>query len=241
MNGILVLDKPEGITSMTAVSIVRRKVSGGKRAKVGHAGTLDPLATGVLVIAIGKATAALSRLMETDKHYHTVIDLSALTTTDDREGPREEIAVMHPPSHHEVLAALERFTGEFQQRPPSYSAVKIDGRRAYALARKGDAVAIPSRTVHVRELHLRRYQWPMVELDLRCAKGFYVRSLARDLGKALGSGGHCASIRRTEVGRFTLEMAKCLADVPDRLREEDLISLDRALDLTREAAPRAGL
>jgi tRNA pseudouridine55 synthase len=231
LHGVLVLDKPSGITSMTAVAMVRRRAGG---VKTGHAGTLDPLATGVLVIALGHATRSIDRLMATDKRYRTAIDLSAFTTTDDLEGERSEVAVAQPPSMDAVRTALHRFIGEVRQRPPAFSAVKVAGQRAYKLARKGEAPVIEPRLVFVYELSLVNYAWPRLELDIRCAKGFYVRSLARDLGEALGVGGHCVSIRRTAVGPFTLEMSKRPDDLPERLSQSDLIPLETALTMVGE-------
>ncbi len=218
------IDKPLRMTSMTAVSIVRRKAGG---AKTGHAGTLDPLATGVLVIAIGKATRSIDKLMATDKRYETVIDLSAFTTTDDLEGTRTQV-VAAPPTVEKVQATLEQFKGEIMQQPPAFSAMKINGRRAYKMARKGEAVEIPARPVIVHSMQLVNYEWPRLELLIHCAKGFYVRSLARELGQALGTGGHCTLIRRTAVGPFTIDNALALVDVPPALSQEDLITVENA-------------
>ncbi len=240
--GILVVDKPLGMTSMTAVAIVRRMASqsqkereGGKRAlrriKTGHAGTLDPLATGVLVIALGRATRAISRLMATDKRYETEIDLTAFTTTDDAEGDRTEIPVSRVPTADEIERTLQQFVGTIQQKPPAYSAVKIDGKRAYKLARQGKAVDVPARPVTVYDIKLLEYAWPRVRLAIHCGKGFYVRSLARDLGLALGTGGHCVSIRRTAVGPFTLSMTKALDSLPSPLQQGDVIPLEDALQM----------
>lgn len=233
--GFLVLDKPLRLSSMQAVARVRRRAGG---AKTGHAGTLDPLATGVLVLGLGRpATRHLQALMGTDKRYHTEIDLSAFTATDDREAEPEPVPVDAPPTDDRLLAALDRFTGEIMQRPPAYSAMKVGGRRSYALARKGRDVELAPRPVRVHSIDLLRYEWPLVELDVRCAKGTYVRSLARDLGVALGTGGHCASIRRTAVGPFTLDLATTLDDLPDPLDASDLIPVDHALRLVRESQP----
>ena len=225
-SGILVLDKPLGLTSMTAVAAVRRRAGG---IRTGHAGTLDPLATGVLVMALGRATRSIERLMATDKRYRTEIDLTAFTATDDREGDRTEVEVTTPPDEATVRAALVRFTGTIQQRPPAFSAMKVGGRRAYAAARKGTPMELAPRPVRVDAIELVTYRWPAVTLDIRCGKGFYVRSLARDLGVALGTGGHCASIRRTAVGPFTLDEARPLDALPQRLAAADLLSLEAAL------------
>jgi tRNA pseudouridine55 synthase len=224
--GVLVVDKPEGFTSMDAVALIRGKAGG---AKTGHAGTLDPLATGVLVVALGAATKMLAHFMATDKRYRTVVDLSAFTGTDDREGSREEVEVAALPSEQDVRAALDGFVGEIEQRPPAHSAVKVGGRRAYALSRRGDEPELTARPVIVHEIDLVRYGWPLVEIDLRCGKGFYVRSLARDLGRVLGTGGHCHSLRRTAVGPFTESESVRLDDVPEPLEQSHLLGLDDAL------------
>ena len=226
IGGVLVVDKPAGFTSMDAVALIRGKAGG---VKTGHAGTLDPLATGVLVVALGAATRKLSHFMATEKRYCTVVDLSAFTGTDDREGTREEVEVAAPPSEQDVRTVLEGFVGEIEQRPPAYSAVKVGGRRAYALSRRGREPDLSPRTVVVHGIDLVRYDWPLVEIDLRCGKGFYVRSLARDLGRALGTGGHCHSLRRTAVGPFSESESARLDDVPEPLEQSHLIDLDEAL------------
>jgi len=211
---------------MDVVAEVRRRAGG---VKTGHAGTLDPLATGVLVLALGRATKSIDRLMVGDKRYRTTIDLGAFTATDDREGARQEVEVRARPTEADIRAALLRFTGAFLQRPPAHSAVKIGGRRAYKLARRGEVPEVPARPVVVHALDLLGYDWPQVELAIHCAKGFYVRSLARDLGAALGTGGHCAAIRRTAVGPFTLDRARPLADVPQPLTEAHVLTIEEAL------------
>jgi len=236
LEGVLVVDKHAGPTSMQVVAAVRRRAG---RIRTGHAGTLDPLATGVLVLALGRATKIINRLMATEKRYRTTIDLSAFTATDDREGERREVAVAEPPAEGAIRSALARFTGEFLQRPPAHSAVKVGGRRAYKLARRGEAPEIEPRPVTVHAIDLVEYEWPFVELDLRCGKGLYVRSLARDLGAALGTGGHCASIRRTAVGPFTLELARPVDDLPEALTAAELMSIEVALAMVR-AESRAG-
>ena len=220
--GLVIVDKPIGMTSMTVVAIVRRKAG----LKAGHAGTLDPLATGVLVVGIGAATKSLDRFMKTRKAYRTEIDLSAFTATDDREGELEPVEVESPPTAEEITAVLvERFTGVFPQLPPNFSAKKVDGRRAYATARRGETPRLEPRPVEVHEITLVGYEWPIATVEVSCEKGFYVRSLARDLGRVLGTGGHCASIRRTAVGPFTIDEA---ID-PDLL--EDPMPIDAVLPL----------
>lgn len=242
--GFLVIDKPLGITSMDAVSAIRVKLAGGdrkaaRRIKVGHAGTLDPRATGVLVLAIGSATKSINRLMNTSKRYDTTIDLSAFTSTDDLEGERIEIAVATPPDDVAIRQAAAAFTGRFQQQPPAFSAKKIDGRRAYKLARAGQPLQLEAREVIVHSLEVASYRWPMLELRIHCDKGFYVRSLARDLGKALGTGGHCTSIRRTAVGPFTMAMAHQLDALPVPLMEADLLSFESAMAMLAGAGERS--
>lgn len=215
LQGILVVDKPHGMTSMRAVERVRRLLGG---AKAGHAGTLDPLATGVLVVAIGRATKEIPRLMGLEKCYETDIDLSATTDTLDAEGARVPVdPSITPPTRERVEQALRAFHGTIRQAPPAFSAVKIAGRRAYDLARKGEAVEPAEREVTVHEITLLDYSWPVVRLRIRCAKGFYVRSLARDLARSLGVLGHCLAIRRTAVGPYEVSAAMRLTDAPQPL------------------------
>lgn len=224
--GVLVIDKPRGPTSMSMVNLVRRRASEcrANRVKTGHAGTLDPLATGVLVLGLGKMTKRLGELTLTNKRYTSVIDLSATTAGHDDESPREEVKITNPPNRQTVEKTLETFQGIILQRPPIFSAVKIDGHRAYAVARKGKEVILDPRKVEVFNITLLEYVWPLVTVDIACAKGFYVRSFARDLGEKLGTGGYCREIRRTEVGPFTLEHAYELENLPEVITQEILIS-----------------
>jgi len=217
---------------MQAVAIVRRLAGG---AKTGHAGTLDPLATGVLVLAIGRATKIIDCLMRTSKRYRTTIDLSAFSTTDDLEGELTPIDVADIPRPAAIDAAVARFRGEILQRPPAFSAMKVGGRRAYQLARRGETVDIPERRVTIHSIDVVRYEWPALELDVHCGKGTYIRSLARDIGRTLGTGGHCASIRRTAVGPFDESIAMSLDDVPEPLTEDHLIPVDRALAMVEDS------
>ena len=223
LHGVIVIDKPRGPTSMSMVNLVRRKCM---KVKTGHAGTLDPLATGVLVLGIGKMTKKLGQMMDTDKRYTTVIDLSATTSGHDAETERVEVEVRDFPTRAEVDCTVAEFQGEIMQTPPIFSAVKIDGHRAYAVARKGKEVKLDPRKVTVHSISVEHYEWPFVTIDIACAKGFYVRSLARDLGEKLKVGGYCTEIRRTEVGRFTLDIAKQLESLPEFLTQEDLIHPD---------------
>lgn len=224
--GLLVIDKPLGRTSMHVCRVVRARLCAGgapKRVKVGHAGTLDPLATGVLVILVGKATKLCERVMAGEKRYAARVDLSAFSTTDDREGQREEADVPEPPLREDVEAACARFVGEVMQTPPAFSAMKVGGRRAYRLARDGQTPRLEPRPVVIHACDLVVYDWPIAELDVRCGKGTYIRSLARDLGRSLGTGGMLDALRRTAVGRFTIERAVTLDALPDVLTQEDLL------------------
>ncbi len=202
MSGLLVVDKPLGWTSMDIVRRVRRAAGG---AKTGHAGTLDPLATGVLVCCLGKATRCVERVMATTKVYEAGVDLAAFTSTDDREGEREEVEVVNQPMYAMVAGALDRFIGEIEQTPPAFSAVHVNGQRAYKLARRGERVVMPPRRVRIDSIELLEYEWPLAHLRVTCGKGVYIRSLARDLGVALGTGGHLASLRRLSVGEYGLD------------------------------------
>ena len=216
-----------GMSSMTGVAIVRRKAG----MKAGHAGTLDPLATGVLVVAIGTATRSIDQFMKTDKKYRTIIDLSAFTSTDDREGDLDPVEVETPPAQVDIETMLtERFSGRFMQQPPRFSARKVKGRRAYQVARSGGDPKLEASEVHVHHIRLLQYTWPNAEIEIHCEKGFYVRSLARELGQALNTGGHCALIRRTAVGPFDLEDAIDPDDLPAPLTADAVMPLQDALD-----------
>lgn len=218
--GLLVVDKPLGWSSMAAVRHVRRAAGG---AKTGHAGTLDPLATGVVICCVGKATRSVPALMGMTKIYDAKVDLSAFTTTDDREGEREEIAVALPPPEAQLREALTHFLGEVLQTPPAFSAVHVNGKRAYKLARAGKPVEIQPRTVRIDAIELLAYAWPLVDLRITCGKGTYIRSLARDLGKALGTGGHLAALRRLAVGEYDLSKAVTAERLKSPITQDDLL------------------
>ena len=206
------VDKPLGVSSMQVVSKVRWSASrarGVKKTKCGHAGTLDPLATGVVICCIGKATKQIDRFMGLTKRYVAEVDLSAFTTTEDREGERTEVTPARGiPTRDDVAAACAAFVGEsVEQVPPRFSAIHIDGQRAYALARAGEDVKMKPRFVRIDAVELVDYAWPIATIDVTCGKGTYIRSLGRDLGVALGCGGHLASLRRTAIGPFTVNDA----------------------------------
>jgi len=218
--GLLVVDKPIGWSSMTVVRYVRRAAN---KTKTGHAGTLDPLATGVVVCCLGRATKCVDQLMGLTKIYETTVDLSAFTTTDDMEGEREEVVVTTPPTREQVQAVLPQFIGEVQQTPSAFSAIHIKGERAYKLARQGKKVDMPPRIVRIDTIELLDYAWPMLSLRVTCGKGTYIRSLGRDIGKALGAGGHLASLRRTAVGEYDLSMAVTKERFDSPITQVDLL------------------
>ena|GEM_PF-596220 len=222
LTGLLVVDKPLGWSSMDIVRRLRR-VTGG--AKAGHAGTLDPLATGVVICCLGKATKLIDSLMGMTKVYEAGVDLSAFTATDDREGPREEVTVEQPPTREVLLEVLPRFVGEIDQKPPAFSALHIGGERAYKLARRGEVVDMPSRKVRIDAIELMDYAWPIAVLRITCGKGTYIRSLARDIGIALNTGGHLSSLRRTAIGAYTLEGAFNEERLQQPIGEGDLLPL----------------
>lgn len=202
--GLLVVDKPLGWSSMDVVRRVRRAAGG---VRTGHCGTLDPLATGVVICCLGPATRCVDRLMGMPKRYDAGVDFSAFTTTDDREGERTEMPVAAPPDEIVLRDALAKFIGQIEQVPPAFSAVHVGGKRAYKLARQGKEVSLTARTVRIDAIELLSYQWPIARLRIDCGKGTYIRSLARDLGKVLGVGGHLESLRRTAVGKYDLSLA----------------------------------
>lgn len=201
-NGIILVDKPAGPTSFAIVAAVRRRTG----ARTGHAGTLDPFATGLLLLVSGAATRLQPRFMGLGKRYVTGIDLSARTSTGDREG---EIVDEHdPPAEAELEARLEGLRGPVDLPIPAASAVKIDGERAYKLHRQGIAVEMPVRTMHVHELRLDGYDAGLAQLELLVSSGTYIRAIAEALG------GHCQTLRRTEIGPFRLEEADSELIIP---------------------------
>ena len=212
-SGLLLIDKPTGISSFDVVARVRRAY--GQR-KVGHTGTLDPLATGLMGVLLGRATRLSPFLTVADKGYRASVALGFTTDTYDVEG--QEIRrwpddVVQALSAEEIENQLEQFRGQIQQTPPAHSAIKIDGERAYARARRGEIVEMPSRTVHIHELKLLSALEGRLDLLVGCSKGTYIRSLAHDLGAALGTGATLAGLRRTYVGDWNLEQAVPLSDI----------------------------
>lgn len=238
LSGLVVVDKPAGMTSHAVVARVRRAV--GTR-KVGHAGTLDPMATGVLVLGVERATRLLGHLMLTEKTYSATVRLGQATTTDDAEGEVTATASAAHVTEEAVRTALAAFEGEIEQVPSTVSAIKVDGKRAYARARAGEEVELKARPVTISEIAAGnfRHEGELLDLEIRvrCSSGTYIRAIARDLGTALGVGGHLTALRRHSVGEFTL------AEANTDLDHLFAISLDEAarrcfpaLDLDAEQA-----
>lgn len=211
MDGVLVIDKPSGPTSFDVVRQVRALL---KVKKAGHTGTLDPMATGVLPICLGEATKVAGFITEGDKAYEATVRLGVETDTQDAQGKVLAEAPVPPLTAPLVEAALASFRGTFEQVPPMYSAVKVAGKRLYELARAGEEVERAGRQVTVHELTLRDFSAHTLRLSVRCSKGFFVRTLAYDMGRALGCGAHLETLRRTMSGPFTLAQALPLAELP---------------------------
>jgi len=228
-SGVLPIDKPLGWTSFDVVAVARRSL-GAKR--VGHGGTLDPLATGVLPLLVGSATKFADRLHTASKVYAALVTFGSETTTDDREGTVTRLAEPPTLSPEELDAALTPFRGELAQVPPSFAAVKVGGRRAYARARSGETVLLEPRTVTVERLAIASWEPPALRLLVVCSTGTYIRSLARDVGRAVGSAAHLGGLRRLAVGALEVDDALDIDGLRGtaaaaRLREAD----DRILPL----------
>jgi len=220
--GLIVLDKPQGITSRKALNLVERRLNVGP---LGHCGSLDPLATGVLVLVVGKARKVQDLIVRGEKVYDMTVTLGARSDTDDSEGVVVPVEGATAPARERIEQELVPFRGEIMQVPPTYSAVKIEGRRMHREARKGRPVEAPSRPVVVHELRLDRYEWPQLDLHLRCSSGTYARALARDLGAALGVGGYMSRLIRTRVG--PLEISQAVS--PEAAGIEHLVGIEAAL------------
>lgn len=245
-SGVLLVDKPQGLTSHDVVARVRKLV--GTR-KVGHAGTLDPMATGLLLLGVNASTRLLTWIVGLDKQYLATIRLGASSTTDDAEGELSgapDALVLAAVTEAALASGIAALTGHISQRPSSVSAIKVDGKRAYTLAREGEEVVLPEREVTVSAFDLletRRGEW--IDLDVRvdCSSGTYIRALARDLGARLGVGGHLTALRRTRIGPFAVEAAVPLEDgIADRMLAPAAVAaqLFETVDLTTEQAAELG-
>lgn len=200
--------KPKGPTSNDVVQEVK-KITGEK---VGHAGTLDPLASGVLVLGIGKDTKKLNEVVRKEKEYISIFKLGEYSETDDEEGEKMKMEIKEIPDRNKVKIVVEKFVGEIYQKPPKYSAVKVKGREAYKLARKGEDVFLEPRKVKVEDIEILGYDYPFLELKIITGPGVYIRSLARDIGKELKTGGYVVKLERTRVGDFNKNNSYMLED-----------------------------
>ncbi len=236
-DGLLVLDKPGGVTSRAAVDRALRWFPRGTR--IGHTGTLDPLATGVLVLCLGGATRLAEYVQRMAKTYRAGVRLGAHSDTDDADGVVTPVAGAPVPDADTLARCLADFVGVIEQTPPEHSAAKVAGRRAYDLARGGEEVVLRPRPVHVYRIDLLAYAWPDLELEVHCGKGTYIRSLARDVGERLGCGGYIRTLRRTRVGPFTAEMGLSLETDPTTARGHLLPAAMAVADLPRVELPPA--
>ncbi|HTE86564.1 MAG TPA: tRNA pseudouridine(55) synthase TruB [Dehalococcoidia bacterium] len=234
VDGLLVLDKPQGWTSHDVVARVRRLTH---ERRVGHAGTLDPMATGVLVLGIGQGTRVLAYLTDSRKSYQAVVRLGQTTTTYDADGELISEASIDSVSRESIDAALDRYRGAFEQLPPIYSAIKVAGRPLYRYARAGIDVAISPRLVRVDALTVSAFNPPFLGIEIECSAGFYVRSLAHDLGQVLGCGGHLADLRRIRAGPFSEGDALSLADLEGAIVSNNLPELLWSLDAPLRRQP----
>jgi tRNA pseudouridine55 synthase len=242
-HGLLVVDKPAGMTSRAVVNRLQRWFP--RRTPLGHTGTLDPLATGVLVVCVGVATRLAEYVQRMDKVYHARLRLGARSDTLDADGTITPAAGVQPPDRAAIERALEGFRGRQAQVPPAYSAAKVGGRRAYALARRGQEVRLAPRTIEIYDLRILRYDFPHVELEVHCGTGTYIRSLARDLGETLGCGALIETLRRIRVGPFSADEAITL-DMDAATARSHLVPLNSAvvdlpkLSITPAEADRLG-
>lgn len=211
---VILIDKPAGISSFGVVARVRRYLSqkAEKKIKVGHTGTLDPFATGLLILLSGKATKLSNQFLKLDKWYEATLCLGKTSTTGDPEGVITEVNVDRQPSYSDIERILPDFLGRIKQTVPIFSAVKINGKRAYQLARQGQKVEMPTREIEIYELEVLNYHFPELVIRTHVSSGTYIRTLGEDLGQALGVGAYLTALRRTKVGNFDLKNAKSLTD-----------------------------
>jgi tRNA pseudouridine55 synthase len=216
-SGVLLIDKAPDMTSHDVVAIARKALN---TKKIGHCGTLDPMATGLLMLVIGRATKIQDLLMSEDKEYEGTMTLGSVTSTQDRQGEVLETHEVPTFSETQIREAFDAFTGEFEQMPPMVSAIKKDGVPLYKLARKGEVVERQLRPVRVTGYKVSRIALPDVDFTVNCSKGFYVRTYAHDIGEKLGCGAHLSALRRTRSGKFTLDRAVTVADLKTAPRED---------------------
>lgn len=223
MDGILLVDKPEGITSFGVVARVRKILSQelGKKVKIGHCGTLDPAATGLMILVIGKYTKQAEQFSKMDKTYIAEVTLGQTSTTADKEGELSKVSDKQP-TEEQIKKTLGKFVGEISQTPPAFSAMKIDGRRAYKLARAGLEVKMEPRKVTVYNLRLTDYDYPRLRFTVEVSSGTYIRSLAEDIGRELGTGAFLSALRRTKISKFDIEEAINLQNADFKLISDSL-------------------
>lgn len=224
---VIYIDKPYRMSSFGALAHIRYLVSrkiGVKRVKMGHAGTLDPLATGVLILCTGKMTKEIERMQYHTKEYTATLQLGATTASYDKE---HTVNMTYPTQHitrQLIDDTLPQFLGDIQQVPPQYSAVKVAGERAYRMKRNGEEVKLAAKTVHIDEIEVTSFDQQLMQLSIRvvCGKGTYIRSLARDIGRALGSGAYLTALRRTRLGEVSIEHCIQMCDFPAWLAQQDI-------------------
>ena len=234
MDGILLVDKPGDHTSHDVVARLRGKL---KMKRIGHAGTLDPMATGLLIILVGKATRVSQYLVSLDKEYEGTVELGKVTDTQDADGEMMETRPVPPFTEAEIRAALQSFQGDQYQTPPMYSAIKIDGVPLYKSARKGEDIEREPRFIRVSEWVLTRFALPRFDFRLRCTKGTYVRTLAHDVGQKLGCGAHLAALRRTATEKFHVSQALTM----EQIEALSLPEIEKRLIAPRDAVPSIAL
>ena len=222
LEGVLLVDKPTGFTSHDVVARLRRKLA---MKRIGHAGTLDPMATGLLIMLIGKATRISQYLTNLDKEYEGTIELGKITNSQDADGEVMETRPVPPLMEAEVRAAMLTFLGDQYQTPPMFSAIKVGGVPLYKMARKGEEIVREPRFIRVSAYDLLRFAPPLLDFRMRCSKGTYVRTLAHDLGQKLGCGAHLSALRRTATDRFRIEAALTL----DQLEQLPVADIEKRL------------
>ncbi len=214
---LLLIDKPKDWTSFDVVAKVRNAI---RIKKVGHAGTLDPMATGLLILCTGKWTKRIESFMADEKEYEGTIHFGATTPSYDAESDVDANFPVDGLTEADLLEAVKQFTGIIQQVPPAYSAIKIDGQRAYSLARKGKEVKMAPREVEIKQFEFTRIAFPEVDFRVVCSKGTYIRSLAHDLGKAMNNGAHLSRLVRTRIGEYSLDKAWNLSELIEAIRAQ---------------------
>lgn len=235
MDGLVVVNKPLGITSTQALYAVRTAT---RQRKSGHAGTLDPSADGVLILCLGKATKLVESLMGLPKVYRATARLDVTNACYDVERPWIDVPVETPPTRERVAQVLAEFQGEIEQVPPAVSALKVGGLPSYLIERRGEAVEHKARPITIYWTKLLRYEWPVLEFEVACGRGTYIRALIRDIGERLGTGGGLIGLRRTAIGRFTLELAR----TPEEIRtladvSACVIGIDEARGMIADRTP----